>query len=91
MHLVWSLSQLQHGTTFSFDCWGRPLVDAPAPYTLAGGYRFVLSGLKGDQQFLKKTLCIDQSWVSDNICWYCEVSVCVVETAPTPPPAPETK
>ena len=63
--------QLQHGTTHSFDAWGKP-IEGHVPYQLAGGYRAVLSGLKGDQQWVKKALQLENSWVSKNICWHCQ-------------------
>ena len=72
MQVVWSLNQLAAGHTFSFDAWGKTL-EGHQSIRLASGWRGVLSGVKGDQVFIKKTFNLARSWVSREVCIHCEV------------------
>ena len=72
MHVVWSLNQLAAGHTFPFDAWGQTIAGHQR-VTLASGFKAVLSGIKGDQVFIRKTLNLARSWVSRNVCMHCEV------------------
>ena len=74
MEVVWSLNQMAAGHTFSFDAWGHD-IEGHQRMTLASGWRAVLSGLKGDQVFIKKTLNLARSWVSREVCMHCEVGL----------------
>ena len=73
MQVVWSLNQLAAGKTFGFDAWGKE-IPGHEPMVLAGGWRAIWSGMKGDQVYIKKALCLSTSWVSKEVCYHCKAN-----------------
>ena len=71
MQVVWSLNQLAAGKTFGFDAWGKEIPDHE-PMILAGGWRAIWSGTKGDQVYIKKALCLSTSCISKEVCYHCK-------------------
>ncbi|CAK9061534.1 UBA domain-containing protein [Durusdinium trenchii] len=72
MWLMWSLIELQEGRYMSVDPWQNPITRPQGP--VAGPYKGVLVNLKGDEKFLQRTLRLQTSWVSENVCALCRAS-----------------
>ena len=71
MAVVWSLQQMQAGFCFDHDHWGvaaTPSFCGP----IAGRYRGIWVGTKGDQAYIKKAFCLSGSWVSKSTCYFCQ-------------------
>ena len=62
------------GHTVTYNAWGHT-INGATERTLADGYRLVFSGMRGDQQYIKKALAFSSSWVSDRMCYSCEAGV----------------
>ena len=71
--MVHSLCELQEGTFFDVDPYGRPW-DRGVSGLIMGGLRAVLCGIKGDQKYLQRALKLRSSWNSERVCMYCHAT-----------------
>eukprot|EP00959_Pyramimonas_sp_CCMP1952_P110629 2314487-Pyramimonas_sp.AAC.1 len=72
--LAWSLNVMLTGCHPNADWLDRPL-EAQHGY-LAGGYRGVLTQLRGDWQFFVEALGVPQWNCLDAMCWMCKATGC---------------
>lgn len=77
-YVAHSLAELQTGTFSGLDPWNRPF--SPKHRNLSdngqicGGWKFVLSMVKGDEKWHQRTFRTSKSWVSSSPCLHCSAS-----------------
>lgn len=71
--IVHAFTECQEGAFFSVNPWGKPFERGLAG-PIAGPYRGILVGLKGDEKFIQRTLKVTASWVSEGVCMYCKAT-----------------
>lgn len=74
--VCWSLLELSLGRWLGSDPYGNHLEsrEAVSGSLLAGGYRAVLVCHKGDQKYIQRAYHMQNSWVSDVVCWHCRAT-----------------